>query len=150
MPVSRREFLVRSGVVVAGTAVSAAVIADSAAPAGAGPGAGAGSSAGGKWKLPSKRPFRLVENEWVTLKDGTRLAARIWVPDGAEASPVPVVWEYLPYRKRDFERLRDTGWAEMLVPYGFAFARVTFEAPAIPTACCSGSIWSKNRTMRSR
>ena len=76
------------------------------------------------WKLPERRPFRSIENEWITLKDGTRLAARLWIPAGAEGSPVPVVWEYLPYRKRDFERHRDTGWAEAFVPYGFAFARV--------------------------
>ena len=112
MPVSRREFLIGSGVVVAGTAVSAAGMASAV------------RGAGEAWKLPPKRPFRVVENEWVTLKDGTRLAARIWIPDGAETSPVPVVWEYLPYRKRDSERRRDTGWAEMFVPYGFAFVRV--------------------------
>jgi putative CocE/NonD family hydrolase len=48
----------------------------------------------------------------------------MWIPVGAEQSPVPVVWEYLPYRKRDFERQRDSGWAEAFVPYGFAFVRV--------------------------
>jgi uncharacterized protein len=66
----------------------------------------------------------MIENEWITLKDGTRLAARMWIPLHADVSPVPVVWEYLPYRKRDAERQRDTGWAEAFVPYGFAFARV--------------------------
>jgi len=114
MPVSRRDFLLKSGAVVAGTAVSAAGLS----------GARAAPTTVEAWQLPPKRPFRLVENEWITLRDGTRLAARIWIPDGAESSTVPVVWEYLPYRKRDSERLRDTGWAEMFVPYGFAFARV--------------------------
>ncbi len=74
--------------------------------------------------MPEKRSFRLIENEWITLKDGTKLAARVWIPDGADNVPVPVVLEYLPYRKRDFERQRDTGWAEAFVPYGFAFVRV--------------------------
>src|SRR6202453_3755318 len=114
MPVSRREFLLKSGAVVAGTAVSTVAIA----------GARPASGAAGPWKLPPKRPCRVIENEWVALKDGTRLAARIWIPVSAEHSPVPVVWEYLPYRKRDFERRRDGGWAEMFVPYGFAFVRV--------------------------
>lgn len=50
--------------------------------------------------------------------------ARLWIPDSASSAPVPVVWEYLPYRKRDFERHRDSGWAESFVPFGFAFARV--------------------------
>jgi uncharacterized protein len=82
------------------------------------------SNTGRGWQLPAKRPFRTVENEWIPLKDGTRLAARMWIPTDAAASPVPVVWEYIPYRKRDFERQRDTGWAEAFVPYGFAFVRV--------------------------
>jgi len=74
--------------------------------------------------MPEKRSFRHIENEWIELKDGTKLAARMWIPEGADTVPVPVVLEYLPYRKRDFERHRDTGWAEAFVPYGFAFVRV--------------------------
>ncbi len=85
-----------------------------------------GSAALGKpgWKLPKKRAFTVIENEWIPLSDGTRLAARIWLPEGAEAIPVPVVLEYLPYRKRDLERPRDSEWAAQFVPYGFAYARV--------------------------
>jgi hypothetical protein len=111
MPVSRRHFLVGSSAVIA----SAAVGHSPASPS---------TKTGRAWRLPDKKPFRSIENEWITLKDGTRLAARMWLPVGAELSPVPVVWEYLPYRKRDSERHRDTGWAEAFVPYGFAFVRV--------------------------
>lgn len=111
MSVSRRNFLVNSGAVIAGAAVI-------------GPPVFSSPKVHGDWKLPEKRPFRSIENEWIALKDGTRLAARMWLPAGAETSPVPVVWEYLPYRKRDSERHRDTGWAEAFVPYGFAFVRV--------------------------
>jgi uncharacterized protein len=107
--VSRRNFLVGSTAVIAGAAVGAPPVLPK-------------NDRG--WQLPDKKPFRTIENEWVTLKDGTRLAARMWIPVSAEHSPVPVVWEYLPYRKRDFERHRDTGWAEAFVPYGFAFVRV--------------------------
>ena len=39
---------------------------------------------------------REVENTWLHLSDGTRLAARIWLPEGAEESPVPALVEYLP------------------------------------------------------
>ena len=111
MSVSRRSFLVSSSALIAGAAV-------------AGPEALLSPQPGRNWRLPEKRPFRCIENEWIALKDGTRLAARLWIPSGAEKSPVPVVWEYLPYRKRDMERQRDTGWAEAFVPYGFAFVRV--------------------------
>jgi putative CocE/NonD family hydrolase len=61
---------------------------------------------------------------WIELKDGTRLAMRLWLPADAEVSPVPVVLEYLPYRKRDGVRARDQSWAESFAPYGFGFARV--------------------------
>jgi predicted acyl esterase len=49
----------------------------------------------------SEFPFavRVVENFFVPLPDGIRLAARGWFPEGA--GPVPAILEYLPYRKRD-------------------------------------------------
>lgn len=110
MPISRRIFIAGSTAVIAG---AAAALPQRAAEAQA-----------KSWQFPQKRPFRMIENEWVTLKDGTKLAARMWIPEGTQEAPVPAVWEYLPYRKRDFERHRDTGWAEAFVPYGFAYVRV--------------------------
>ncbi len=38
---------------------------------------------------------------FIPLSDGTRLAARVWLPDDAETRPVPAVLEYLPYRLND-------------------------------------------------
>jgi putative CocE/NonD family hydrolase len=106
--------LVNSSTAIAGAAVAgSAFLAEAKAAA-----------TGRPWQLPPKRAIRTIENEWIPLKDGTRLAARIWMPVDAAAAPVPVVWEYLPYRKRDLERQRDTGWAEAFAPYGFAFVRV--------------------------
>ena len=58
------------------------------------------------------------------MKDGTRLAAKLWIPESAEHEPVPVVFEYLPYRLRDRMRARDNATAANLAPYGLAFARV--------------------------
>jgi uncharacterized protein len=76
------------------------------------------------WSLPPKRPVKAIENEWIPLKDGTRLAVRLWLPEDAERVPVPAVLEYLPYRKRDGTRSWDQPWAEAFAPYGFAFVRV--------------------------
>lgn len=45
--------------------------------------------------------FKVLENEWIPLPDGRRLAARIWMPKTAKKTPVPAILEYLPYRKRD-------------------------------------------------
>ena len=111
MPVSRRHFIAGSTAVIASIGIDGSIALST-------------SASGHGWRLPDKQPFRCIENEWITLQDGTRLAARMWIPVGADKAPVPVVWEYLPYRKRDFERHRDTGWAEAFVPYGFAFVRV--------------------------
>lgn len=118
MTISRRDFLVTSGAAVAGALVSAG---GAAGRAGA---QAAAANAGSAWKLPDKRPFTTIENAWIPLANGMRLGVRLWIPDGAEQKPVPVVWEYLPYRKRDGVRKRDDATAQNLAPYGIAFARV--------------------------
>jgi putative CocE/NonD family hydrolase len=107
---SRREFLLRSAAMVI---AASAVRADET-----------GTPQEVKWTLPARRPVKAIENEWIPLKDGTRLAMRLWLPVDAERTPVPVVLEYLPYRKRDGTRVEDQAWAESFTPYGFAFARV--------------------------
>jgi uncharacterized protein len=82
------------------------------------------SRAASAWSLPAKRPFKVTENEWIAMQDGVRLAARFWIPEGADIHPVPVVWEYLPYRLWDDLRWRDDKTGENLAPYGVAFVRV--------------------------
>ena len=72
----------------------------------------------------SKRSFTLIENEWIILADGTRLSARIWMPDGADASPVPAVLEYLPYRKRGGTNARDESTYPVFAAAGIAGVRV--------------------------
>ena len=47
------------------------------------------------------RSVREIVNAEIPLSDGTRLAARMWLPEDAERNPVPAILEYLPYRKRD-------------------------------------------------
>jgi putative CocE/NonD family hydrolase len=78
----------------------------------------------GAWRLPDKNAVEVVDNDWIVLKDGTRLSARLWLPAGARQTPVPVVWEYIPYRKRDFTRPYDELWGHELAQYGIAYARV--------------------------
>ena len=67
---------------------------------------------------------QVFENVWITLSDGCRLAARLWLPDGAEKQPVPAILEYLPYRKRDFTRRRDEGMHQYFAEHGYAGVRV--------------------------
>jgi uncharacterized protein len=72
----------------------------------------------------SDRNFAVIENEWIKLKDGTRLAARIWMPEGTEQNPVPAVLEYLPYRKRDGTAARDESTYPVFAAAGIAGVRV--------------------------
>ncbi|MDW9399920.1 CocE/NonD family hydrolase [Sinorhizobium meliloti] len=72
----------------------------------------------------AERNFTVIENEWITLEDGTRLAARIWMPEGTEQKPVPAVLEYLPYRKRDGTCARDESTYPAFAAAGIAGVRV--------------------------
>lgn len=67
---------------------------------------------------------KVIENQWIPMKDGVRLAARIWLPEEAEKSPVPTILEYIPYRKRDHTRNRDTINNVYFAGHGYACIRV--------------------------
>src|SRR5882724_2804708 len=64
----------------------------------------------------------VTENLYITLVDGTRLAARLWQPAGAES--VPAILEYIPYRKRDGTRGRDEPMHHWFAENGYAAIRV--------------------------
>ena len=70
------------------------------------------------------RHIREIEHAWIRLADGCRLAARIWLPDDAEAEPVPAILEYLPYRKRDGTAERDQINHPYFAGHGYACVRV--------------------------
>ncbi|HET7019475.1 MAG TPA: CocE/NonD family hydrolase [Xanthobacteraceae bacterium] len=70
------------------------------------------------------RPVRVIEHTLIPLRDGTTLAARIWLPEDAEQNPVPAILEYLPYRKRDGTYDRDSLTHPYLAGHGYAGVRV--------------------------
>jgi putative CocE/NonD family hydrolase len=70
------------------------------------------------------RRVREIEHAWIPLSDGTRLAARIWLPEDAEDDPVPALLEYLPYRKTDGTAVRDAKRQPYLAGHGYAAVRV--------------------------
>jgi len=70
------------------------------------------------------RQVREIENLFITLSDGCRLAARIWLPADAELKPVPAILEYLPYRKRDGTVERDHLTHPYFAGNGYACLRV--------------------------
>jgi putative CocE/NonD family hydrolase len=103
MPLSRRE-------AIAGTAASATLMAAPALAAG--------------WVLPAAGDVDVTEHVWVPMRDGVRLSARLFLPRGAAAAPVPAVLEYIPYRKRDAYRGHDTAWGHQLASHGIGYVRV--------------------------
>ncbi|HEY8336866.1 MAG TPA: CocE/NonD family hydrolase [Tardiphaga sp.] len=62
------------------------------------------------------------ETVWIILRDGCRLAARLWLPDIDQ--PVPAILEYLPYRRRDRHRGDDAILHPGLAKSGYAAIRV--------------------------
>ncbi len=58
------------------------------------------------------------------MSDGVRLAARLWLPEDAEAAPVPAILEYIPYRKRDATAVRDSLRHPYFAGHGYACIRV--------------------------
>jgi len=73
-------------------------------------------------RLPRKT--RMLDDVRIPLKDGTRLAARIWLPVDAENDPVPAILEYLPYRRRDGTVERDVLTHPYFAGHGYAAVRV--------------------------
>ncbi len=56
---------------------------------------------------PARYGVRLVQ-QWIPMPDGVRLAATLYMPDGAKPSErFPALLEYLPYRKDDGTAARD-------------------------------------------
>ncbi|MDH4118688.1 MAG: CocE/NonD family hydrolase [Acidimicrobiia bacterium] len=68
--------------------------------------------------------YAISEDVGIVMSDGTRLSARIWMPDSALTEPVPAILEYLPYRKRDGTADRDALTHPFFVTHGYACVRV--------------------------
>ncbi len=84
------------------------------------------------------RSVREIENTWIPLPDGTRLAARIWLPEDAEQDPVPAILEYLPYRKRDGTVERDHLTHPYFAGFGYAGVRVDMRGTGDSEGVCRG------------
>ena len=70
------------------------------------------------------RRVRVIENAWIELSDGVRLAIRLWLPEDAETRPVSAILDSVPYRKSDGTAIWDATWGTYFAARGFAFARV--------------------------
>lgn len=70
------------------------------------------------------RKVRTIDPVFITMSDGTRLAATIWLPEDAEDAPVAAILELIPYRRRDGTVFRDMKMHPYVAGHGFACARV--------------------------
>ena len=68
--------------------------------------------------------WRREEPVWIPTRTRSKLCARLWIPEAADGSRVPVVLEYIPYRTFDRYRALDDRWGATLAQKGIAFARV--------------------------
>ncbi|KAB7619641.1 CocE/NonD family hydrolase [Alkalilimnicola sp. S0819] len=67
---------------------------------------------------------RTIEHLYIPLPDGQQVSARLWIPEAATHQPVPAILEYIPYRKRDQTRARDSSNMPYLAGHGYACVRV--------------------------
>ena len=65
-----------------------------------------------------------IETIWIPMSDGTRLAARLWLPEGSHEKPVPAILEYIPYRRRDGSRDWDQLTHPWIAAQGYACLRL--------------------------
>jgi putative CocE/NonD family hydrolase len=77
-----------------------------------------------KYRDTWPREVREIMTAWIPMADGTRLAARIWLPIDAQGRPVPALLEYLPYRRRDGTSHRDSVTQPYMAGHGYAAVRV--------------------------
>ena len=77
---------------------------------------------------------RVVETEWIVLSDGTRLAARVWLPEGA--GPVPAILEYLPYRLSAGTQSGDHQQMGWFAGHGYAAVRVDIRGTGNSDGIC--------------
>ncbi|GGV07900.1 peptidase S15 [Actinomadura cremea] len=68
--------------------------------------------------------IREDEHVWIPMSDGVRLAARIWRPVSSDDEAVPVILEFIPYRKRDLTAQRDSVHHPYMAGHGYACVRV--------------------------
>jgi putative CocE/NonD family hydrolase len=79
---------------------------------------------GGTPSRTASGAVREIENTWIEMPDGVKLAARIWLPPEAERRPAPAILNYCPYFARLFTRPDDDARFPYYAAHGYACVRV--------------------------
>ncbi|XP_044162726.1 putative serine esterase Mb1866c isoform X1 [Acropora millepora] len=61
---------------------------------------------------------------WITVRDGIKLAAKLWLPDADKSEKFPAILEFLPYRRVDCTAQRDEKSHSYFCCYGYVCVRV--------------------------
>ena len=77
-----------------------------------------------KTDTASAHHVRRIPHVDIPMPDGCRLGARLWLPEGAEDTPVPAILEYIPYRKNDLCAPEDEATGTWLAGHGYAYVRL--------------------------
>jgi len=67
--------------------------------------------------------MEILEHVLIPMSDGCHISAKIWIPENALKNPVPAIFEYIPYRKRDFKVVRDAQTYSYYAEQGYAGVR---------------------------
>ena len=73
-------------------------------------------------EIRDKAGVRVIETVWIPMPDGRQLAARLFLPQ--DQGKVPVILEYIPYRRRDGTRFGDDETFLWFAARGYAGARL--------------------------
>ena len=66
----------------------------------------------------------VIDNIWIPLSDGTKLAAKLFKPHLSDKKKVPAILEYIPYRKNDYTSVQDYAVHKYFAGYGYMSVRV--------------------------
>ncbi len=79
-----------------------------------------------RFRIRTDFPYKIntMEHIYIPLSDGTRLAAKMWLPDTGDRQSFPALLEYIPYRKRDVEAWQDSIAHPYFAGHGYASLRV--------------------------
>ena len=91
---------------------------------------------------------REIEHCLIPLRDGTQLAARIWLPETAGEQAFPAILEYLPYRKRDGTAVRDALTHPWMAGQGYVCIRVDMRGNGESQGLMADEYLLRNRMTR--
>ena len=75
-----------------------------------------------KKRFPYK--VKIIDNVWIPLADGCKLAAKIFKPVSLSNKKIPAILEYIPYRKNDYTSVQDYAVHKYFAGHGYVSVRV--------------------------